>query len=80
MKDRHAPKQHAVWRLNGWAVVGGGSTPTPAVELTQGKAIEPAHWTAQHQASQVVLQGREGKIREIDRYENNSCHSKDTRH
>ena len=62
--------QHVVPRANGWAVKGAGSSRATAVHPTQAKATDHARSIAQNQQSELLIHGRNGRIRERDSYGN----------
>ncbi len=62
--------QHVVKRTGGWAVVGEGNGRDTSVHQRQSQAIERAREIAQHQRSEVVIHGRDGKIRDKNSYGN----------
>jgi uncharacterized protein YdaT len=62
--------QHVVRRENGWAVRGEGNSRDTARTRTQQEAIERATQIAQNQNSEVIVHGRDGKIRERSSYGN----------
>ena len=64
--------QHVVRREDGWAVRGEGNTRDTVHTDTQREAIEQAREIAINQHSEVVIHGRDGKIREKDSYGNDS--------
>jgi uncharacterized protein YdaT len=62
--------QHVVRRKDGWAVLGEGNSRDTIHTETQHQAIERARQIAQSQQSDVVIHGKDGKIRERDSYGN----------
>lgn len=62
--------QHVVKRAEGWAVVGEGNSRDTSVHQRQSQAIERAREIAQNQRSEVVIHGRDGKIRDKNSYGN----------
>lgn len=62
--------QHVVRRENGWAVRGEGNSRDTAHTNTQQEAIERAKQIAQREGSEVIIHGRDGKIRERNSYGN----------
>jgi len=62
--------QHVVKRPNGWAVRGEGNSKDTSVHGTQAEAAERAREIARNQQSEVLIHGRDGKIRERDSYGN----------
>lgn len=72
--------QHVVPHRDGWAVKGAGSSKASSVEKTQEKAINEAIKIAKNQKSDVVIHGRDGKIRDKDSYGNDPHPPKDRKH
>tara|TARA_R110002050_G_scaffold2603_6_gene14871 strand:- start:17795 stop:18025 length:231 start_codon:yes stop_codon:yes gene_type:complete len=72
--------QHVVKRQYGWAVQGAGNVKATKVTPTQKEAIEEAREIAKHQKSEVVIHGRDGKIRDKDSYGNDPFPPKDKKH
>jgi hypothetical protein len=58
--------QHVVPHDGEWAVVGEGNSKATSVHRLQSDAIDAARGIAQHQHSELVIHGRDGKIREKD--------------
>jgi Uncharacterized protein conserved in bacteria (DUF2188) len=69
--------QHVVMRTDGWAVVGEGNSRDTSVHPTQGQAIQRAREIALNQRSELVIHGRDGKIRDKNSYGNNSSPLRD---
>lgn len=69
--------QHVVPRDGKWAVRGEGNTRISSEHRTQGAAINSAVRTARNEKSEVVIHGRDGKIRDKDSYGNDPCPPKD---
>ncbi|HMN23355.1 MAG TPA: DUF2188 domain-containing protein [Ignavibacteriaceae bacterium] len=72
--------QHVVPRKDGWAVKSEGSSKASTIQPTQTKAIKEAVKVAKNQKSEVVIHGRDGKIRDKDSYGNDPNPPKDKRH
>lgn len=72
--------QHVVPRDGRWAVRGEGNSRITSDHRTQGAAINSAARTARNEKSEVVIHGRDGKIRDKDSYGPDSCPPKDTKH
>lgn len=72
--------QHVVPRENGWAIKKEGSNKASAIHSTQEEAINAAIKIAKNQRSEVVIHGRDGKIRDKDSYGNDPYPPKDRRH
>ena len=60
--------QHVVPHPGGWAVKGAGSERATSVHGTQAEAIDRARGIAQNQSSELLIHGRNGRIRERDSY------------
>lgn len=60
--------QHVVPRDGKWAVRGEGSSRIVSEHRTQRTAINSAARTARNERSEVVIHGRDGKIRDKDSY------------
>lgn len=58
--------QHVVPRNDGWAVKGAGAERATVVLNTQQEAIERARNIARHQGTELLIHGRDGRIRERD--------------
>ena len=69
--------QHVVMRTDGWAVVGEGNSRDTSVHPTQGQAIQRAREIALNQRSELVIHGRDGKIRDKNSYGSNSFPPRD---
>ena len=62
--------QHVVKRGKGWAVRGAGNSKDTVIKPTQREAIKAAKDIARNQGSEVLIHGRDGKIREKNSYGN----------
>ena len=67
-------------RDSGWAVHGEGSERDTEHFRTQAEAAERARQIAQNKKSEVIIQGRNGRIRSKDSYGNDPCPPKDSEH
>ena len=74
-KDRHV-----VPHKDGWAVKRPGASRASSVHDTQRDAIDQARDTAQDTKGEVVIHGRDGKIRDKDSYGPDPHPPKDTKH
>jgi uncharacterized protein YdaT len=72
--------QHVVKTDDGWGVKGSGNSRLTSEHKTQQKAINAAIPIAKHQKSEVVIHGRDGKIRDTDSYGPDPCPPKDKKH
>lgn len=62
--------QHVVPHEDGWAVRGEGNTRASSVHDTQSDAIDQARDNARGQQSELLVHGRNGRIRARDSYGN----------
>lgn len=62
--------QHVTPHEDGWQVIGEGNVKATVVKPTQYEAIETARMIAIHQKSELVIHGRDGKIRQKDSFGN----------
>ena len=62
--------QHVVKRDDGWAVRGAGNSRDTSRHNTQKEAAEAARDIARNQKSEVLIHGRDNKIRARDSYGN----------
>lgn len=60
--------QHVVPRSDGWAIRGAGNTQDTGSFRTQHAAIARAREIARKQRSELVIHGRDGRIRETSSY------------
>lgn len=72
--------QDVVRRVDEWAVRGEGNQRDTSRHDTQAAAIKRARDIARNQQSEVVIHGRDGRIRDKDSYGNDPCPPKDTKH
>jgi uncharacterized protein YdaT len=72
--------QHVVPHGSDWAIRGEGNEKVTSIHSTQGDAIERAREIAQHQGSELVIHGRDGRIRDKDSYGSDPCPPKDRVH
>ncbi len=70
MANNNKGNQHVTKREDGWAVTGAGNSRATAIEPTQKEAIDRAKEIATNQGGDVVIHGRDGKIRERNSYGN----------
>jgi hypothetical protein len=64
--------QHVVPRGSSWAVHGSGNSRDTSLHGKQSLAISAARDIAKNQQSEVVVHGRDGRIREKNSYGNDS--------
>ena len=62
--------QHVVPREQGWAVRGEGNVRATSTHDTQKDAIDAARDQARKQGAELIIHGRDGKIRERNTYGN----------
>jgi hypothetical protein len=62
--------QHVVPHEEGWAVRSAGSQRATSLHSTQGAAIAAGRDIARNQHSELVVHGRDGRIRERDSFGN----------
>ena len=62
--------QHVVSHDRGWAVRGAGSQRATSVHRTQREAIDAAREIARNQDSELLIHGRDGRIRDRDSHGN----------
>ena len=60
--------QHIVKHKDGWAVKGANNNKATSVHKTQREAIETGKIHAKNQKSELLIHGRDGKIREKNSY------------
>jgi len=72
--------QHVVKSDRSWAVRGAGNKSVSSRHRTQKAAISSARKTAIKEKSEVVIHGRDGRIRDKDSYGNDPCPPKDRKH
>ena len=72
--------QHVVRREGGWAVRGEGNSRDTSHHSTQREAASAARDIAINQRSEVVIHGRDGRIRDKDSFGNDPCPPKDRKH
>jgi uncharacterized protein YdaT len=70
MANRNQGNQHVTRREDGWAVTGAGNSRATVIVPTQREAIERAKPIAGNQGGDVVIHGRDGRIRERNSYGN----------
>ncbi len=67
---------HVVPRMDGWAVRAEGSSRAISIHSSQREAIEAARKLAKQAATQLVIHGRDGRIRERDSFRRDPFPSK----
>jgi hypothetical protein len=64
--------QHVVKHPQGWAVKGANNSKATKVTNTQKEAIDVARGIARNQESELLIHGRNGRIREKDSHGNDN--------
>ena len=72
--------QHVIKKDGDWTVRGAGNSKATKKFDTQKQAIDFAKEIAKNQKSEVVIHGKDGKIRDKDSYGNDPNPPKDTKH
>ena len=72
--------QHVVTHGNVWAVRGEGNSRVTSIHKTQESARKEAVEIAKNQKSEVVIHGKNGKIRDKDSYGTDPNPPKDRKH
>lgn len=72
--------QHVVKRDTGWGVRGEGNSRDTSHHGTQAEAIDAGREIARNQGAEVVIHGRDGRIRDKDSYGNDPNPPRDRRH
>lgn len=71
-KEIMKKNQHVVKRDNGWAIRGEGNSRDTKIYGTQKEANQRAIEIATNNKSEVIIHGKDGKIREKNSYGNDS--------
>lgn len=64
--------QHVVKHQDGWAVKGAGNQKATRVTQTQKQAIDIARTISKNQQSELLIHGKNGRIREKDSHGNDN--------
>lgn len=64
--------QHVTPHQDGWQVKGAGNSKATAVTNTQNEAINIAREIAKNQASELLIHGKNGQIRDKNSYGNDN--------
>jgi len=72
--------QHVTRHEEGWAVRGAGNGKATAVFRTQAEAIDAARQIAQNQRSELLVHGRDGRIRSKDSFGGDRLPPRDREH
>lgn len=80
--ENHMSKkdQHVVRRDDGWAVRGEGNSRDTSHHNSQQQAYDAAREIARNQGTEVVVHGRDGRIRDSDSFGSDPNPPKDTKH
>jgi len=68
-KNQHVVKRNG----NNWAVRGENNSRDTSIHTTQSNAFNAARQIAINQQSEVLIHGRDGKIRDRNSYGNDNC-------
>jgi len=71
---------HIVKHEDGWAVKKEGNDRASSVHPTQQQAVDAGRDAAKTERSELVIHGRDGRIRDKDSYGNDPCPPRDTKH
>jgi len=72
--------QHVVQHEKGWAVRGAGNERVTAVFGTQAEAIDAGRRIAENQSSELLVHGRDGRIRSKDSFGHDPVPPRDKEH
>lgn len=75
-----AKNQHVVKIDNRWGVKGEGNSRLTSIHNTQKQAISKARSIAKNQKVEVIIHGKDGKIRDKDSYGPDPYPPKDRKH
>jgi uncharacterized protein YdaT len=75
-----AKNQHVVPQSGRWAVKADGGKRASRIVGTQKEAIDVARRIARNQGTDVVIHGRDGRIRDKDSYGNDPFPPRDSQH
>jgi hypothetical protein len=67
-RNQHVVPTKDGWAINGWAIKGAGSPKATKVYGTQKQAIQRGREIAKNQGSELLIHGRDGRIREKSTY------------
>jgi hypothetical protein len=81
-EDGHVAKKnlHVTPHEDGWAVRGAGNEKATSIFRTQREAIAAARRIAENQRSELIVHGRNGRIRSKDSFGNDPLPPRDTEH
>lgn len=72
--------QHVTPKGDKWQVIGAGNSKATKICKTQDEAAEYAKEIAINQKAELILHGRDGRIRSKDSFGNDPCPPKDKEH
>ena len=72
--------QHVVPYGDHWAVRGSGNIRISFVHRTQGAAVEAGERRAKAEKSELIIHGKDGRIRDRDSYGHDPFPPRDTKH
>ena len=72
--------QHVVKIKNIWGVRGEGNSRLTLLHKTQQQAINAARKIAKNQKAELIIHGRDGRIRDKDSFGPDPCPPKDRKH
>ena len=64
----------------GWQVIREGADRASSLHETQAAAVARAREIAQREGGELLIHGRDGRIRDRDSFGNDPCPPKDTKH
>lgn|SRR6266516_2033908 len=67
-KNEASKNLHVLPRADAWVIVSEGSQKASSVHGTQIEAVEAARRVAKHLSGQLIIHGRDGRIRERDSF------------
>lgn len=72
--------QHVLPHNNKWAVRGEGNSRNTAIKMTKEEALKKAKQIAINQKSELVIHGKDGKIKDKDSFGNDPFPARDKKH
>jgi len=73
-------RRHVIPHNGNWAQMGAGNERVGSIHETQAEAIKEARRIARNNRGEVIIHGRDGRIRDADSYGNDPCPPKDRKH
>lgn len=74
------PSIHVVPQDGRWAVKSAGASRAASLHDTQRAALDAARPSARARGAELVIHGRDGRIRDSDSYGNDPCPPRDAKH